>query len=193
LTVDVEVGATRRRVDVRRAGTGWLIALDGRERYVDLAPADGRWSVLIAEGPRGEGPAKGESPAQAGHHIQPATFKSYEIALETRGRGERAIHVNGHPVPVSIVHARALFGRPRRDGSPAAATGSRRIVAPMPGRIVKVFVKAGDLVTAGQGLLVVEAMKMENEVRAPKAGMIAEVRVSEGTLVEANTLLVVME
>jgi biotin carboxyl carrier protein len=62
----------------------------------------------------------------------------------------------------------------------------------MPGRIVKVLVRPGDAVEARQPLVVVEAMKMENELRAPKAGTVTEVRVTEGSLVEARTVLVVV-
>jgi biotin carboxyl carrier protein len=62
----------------------------------------------------------------------------------------------------------------------------------MPGRIAKVLVKVGDAVKAGQGLVVVEAMKMENELRSPRAGTVVEVRVLEGALVESNALLVVV-
>jgi biotin carboxyl carrier protein len=63
----------------------------------------------------------------------------------------------------------------------------------MPGRIVKVLVNEGDAVTARQGVVVVEAMKMENEVRAPRAGTVKEVRVVQGALVEARTVLLVIE
>ena len=63
----------------------------------------------------------------------------------------------------------------------------------MPGRIVKVLVKAGDRVVRGQGLVVVEAMKMENELRATRDGTVAAVRVSEGMSVDANAVLVVVE
>jgi len=66
------------------------------------------------------------------------------------------------------------------------------IVAPMPGRIVRVLVKPEEAVAARQPLVVVEAMKMENELRAPRAGTVAEVRVAEGASVEANTVLVVL-
>jgi biotin carboxyl carrier protein len=62
----------------------------------------------------------------------------------------------------------------------------------MPGRIVKVLVRPGDRVEAGQGLVVVEAMKMENELRAQKPGTVTEVLVAEGSLVEARALLVVV-
>jgi biotin carboxyl carrier protein len=63
----------------------------------------------------------------------------------------------------------------------------------MPGKIVKVLVKPGDSVDARQGLVIVEAMKMENELRSQKAGTVSEVRVKEGASVEAGTILVVVE
>ena len=66
-------------------------------------------------------------------------------------------------------------------------------MAPMPGRIVRVLVRAGDAVVAGQPLVVVEAMKMENELKSLKAGRVKEVSVGEGTSIEAGRLLVVVE
>ena len=63
-------------------------------------------------------------------------------------------------------------------------------MAPMPGRVVRVLVKPGDTVAARQGLVVVEAMKMENELRSPRAGRVKEVAVAEGESVEAGRLLV---
>ena len=65
-------------------------------------------------------------------------------------------------------------------------------MTPMAGRIVRVLVKPEEAVAARQPLVVVEAMKMENELRAPRAGTVAEVRVVEGASVEANTVLVVL-
>jgi biotin carboxyl carrier protein len=62
----------------------------------------------------------------------------------------------------------------------------------MPGRVVKMLVTPGEAVVARQGLVVVEAMKMENELRAPRAGTITEIKVREGASVEANVVLVVM-
>jgi biotin carboxyl carrier protein len=100
------------------------------------------------------------------------------------------VHVNGQPVQVSLSHA----GKTGRAESGAAIqAGPQRIVAPMPGRIIKVLVKTGDSVAARQGLVVVEAMKMENELRSPRAGTVAEVRVTEGMSVDAHTVLVVVD
>ena len=85
-------------------------------------------------------------------------------------------------------------GRRRRTGSGSASgSGEQRITAPMPGRVVRVLVKPGDEVTARQGLVVIEAMKMENELRAIRPGRVREVVVSEATSVEAGRLLVVIE
>jgi biotin carboxyl carrier protein len=100
------------------------------------------------------------------------------------------VHVDGHAVPVTVL-------TPGRRKVPAKdrvteSSGQITVAAPMPGRVVKVLVAPGDTVTARQGLVVVEAMKMENELRAPRAGTVAEVRVREGAPVEANVVLVVI-
>ena len=74
-----------------------------------------------------------------------------------------------------------------------AGTGPQRIAAPMPGKVVRVLVKTGDAVAARQPLVVVEAMKMENELRAGRDGTIAEIHAQEGQSVEAGALLVVIQ
>ena len=71
--------------------------------------------------------------------------------------------------------------------------GTAKVSAPMPGKIVKLLVETGQLVAAGQGLLVMEAMKMENEIRSPREGRVREVRVSERQAVETGALLVVVD
>jgi len=119
-------------------------------------------------------------------------MKSYEVRIDGHRNGERIVHVNGHAVPVSVIDPRARLTRGLKAVA-SAGPGPHAIVAPMPGRIVKVLVAAGDVVTAHQGLVVVEAMKMENELRSPKAGTVTEVRVTEGRSVDANAVLIVME
>jgi biotin carboxyl carrier protein len=92
-------------------------------------------------------------------------------------------------IPVHVRNGR------RRAGEAAAAGGAavQRIGAPMPGKVVRVLVKAGDEVKVRQGLVVVEAMKMENEVRATRDGRVSELLVVEGQSVEAGATLVVVE
>ena len=84
-------------------------------------------------------------------------------------------------------------GRRSRRGAQFSATGEQRIVAPMPGRVLRVLAAPGDEVAARQPLVVVEAMKMENELSSPRAGRVKEVTVTPGTSVEAGRLLAVVE
>ncbi len=111
-----------------------------------------------------------------------------DAAVTARPNGEFLIQFPGVDVPVVV------DGRRRRSGPLAGAgKGEQRITAPMPGRVLRVLVKPGDEVAARQGLVVVEAMKMENELRASRAGRVRDVAVTEGTSVESGRLLVVVE
>jgi biotin carboxyl carrier protein len=83
--------------------------------------------------------------------------------------------------------------RATRGGHKREQKGPAQIKAQMPGRIVNVLVKAGDEVKAGQGVVIVEAMKMENEVKTPKAGKVVEVKVVAGQTVEKGALMIVIE
>jgi biotin carboxyl carrier protein len=111
--------------------------------------------------------------------------------VDDRGRGELVVHVNGIAVPLTIGDPRAARSRGGHEHG-GQGSGPHPVVAPMPGRVVKVLVKPGDAVASRQGLVVVEAMKMENELRSPRAGTVSEVRVAEGALVEAKAVLVVI-
>ncbi len=71
--------------------------------------------------------------------------------------------------------------------------GEKKLVARMPGKIIKVMVKAGDTVTKGQGLVIMEAMKMENELKSPVSGKIKSIKVQEGKTVDAGTELILLE
>ena len=82
--------------------------------------------------------------------------------------------------------------RMHKAGGQFSLEGPQRIDAPMPGKIVRVLVKEGDTVTEGQGLVVVEAMKMENELESPKAGVVRELHAQEGQPVEAGAKLAVV-
>jgi len=79
------------------------------------------------------------------------------------------------------------------DSKKAATEGPMEVRAQMPGKIIKILMQPGATVTAGQGLIVVEAMKMQNEVKAPKSGVLTRVHVAEGATVSAGELLVVVE
>ena len=180
---EVETGRRRRTIDVKRSGDGWTVTMDGRAMWVDFVRVDDRWSMLIR-------PVEIDSGSRAPGEPAPVRGASHDVAIESRRHGRHVVHVDGQLVPVTVrVPGR---GRPGTDGDAPGATGPVTIAAPMPGRVVKVLVAPGDAVLARQGLVVVEAMKMENELRAPRAGTVAEVRVREGMPVEANVVLVVI-
>ena len=205
LIVDVEAGGRRHALDVRREGDHWLVTLNGRQVAARVTEIGGRWSLLL--GPPERGPHKDKGPDEdnggvgavsptlgaSGSGGRPETGRSYEVSIEPGADGELLVHVDGHTVAVASAGRRGR-GRRRSGGARGAIgpTGPDAIVSPMPGRIVKVLVRPGDLVEPRQGLVVVEAMKMENELRAARSGTVTDVRVTEGMSVEAGAVLVVL-
>jgi len=116
--------------------------------------------------------------------------KSYAVEFE-EGGDEVKVLVKGQVTKVDVADERKLRLRAANKGF--TVEGPQVVAAPMPGKIVKVFVKPGEEVKEGQGLVVVEAMKMENELKSPKAGKVKEVSAVEGTAVENGAKLVVIE
>jgi biotin carboxyl carrier protein len=111
--------------------------------------------------------------------------RSYRIA---KGAGKE-IWVNGLLLSMEVFDPRDL-----RPGQGAVANhGRQEIAASMPGKVIRVLVAAGDVVEEGQGLVVVEAMKMQNEMKSPKSGRVAEVRARPDATVGAGEVLVVVE
>jgi biotin carboxyl carrier protein len=193
----IESGGRTRAVDVSRSGDRFLVSIDGRQHEVDVKEIDGILSLLI--GPPEGRPYDGDARTRAVGAGLSRPFRSYEVSIAPAADGAvgpsaaegMMVHVDGVPVAVSIIPWRAARGGPGKGA--AAAEGPQRVTSPMPGKIVKVLVKPGDRVDARQGLVVVEAMKMENELRARAGGTVTEVRVTEGSSVEAGAILVVLE
>jgi len=92
-----------------------------------------------------------------------------------------------------VFSARFIDRKHRRSSTDGTAPGQRHLTAPMPGKVTRVLLSQGAQVNAGQGVVVVEAMKMQNEVKSPKTGQLVEVRVKEGDTVTANQILAVVE
>ena len=172
MKLEVVAGGEPRAVELRPEGDGWHVSLDGRAWHISMVRAGDRWSLLVgaADGDRARG------------------GRSYDVLFEPGDGGAWRVHVDGDTVSAGL---RSSAHRLRRHG--ASEGGDGRVVAPMPGRVVKVLVAPGARVEARQGVVVVEAMKMENELRAPRAGIVREVRVAEGASVEARAVLVVIE
>jgi biotin carboxyl carrier protein len=167
----VEVNGRLRTVDVEQAEGLYRVVIDGVARMVDAAAVDASTFSLICL-------ADGRS--------------SQEVGLSPTGLpGEIAVHM-----PTGVATARVLTGAASRFGrgtGAAQAAGTQHVLAPMPGKVVKILVTAGDEVKARQGLVVIEAMKMENELRSPKDGRVSDVLVTEGASVEAGRPLVIVE
>ncbi len=114
--------------------------------------------------------------------------RSYEARVE-RGEGLIIVSIGGHRFEIAVRDPRS-WDRKRHG---AGIEGRQNVTSPMPGKVVRVLVGVGEPVTAGQGLMVVEAMKMQNELKSPKAGRVATLHATEGTAVTAGLVLATIE
>ncbi len=116
--------------------------------------------------------------------------QSYSVQLD-QGRTNVKVHIRDSTYPLEILDERRL--RMRRAAGRFTVQGKQTLVAPMPGKVVKVLAKLGDEVKEGQGIVVIEAMKMENEMKSPKDGKVVELHVVEGQAVEGGAKLAAVE
>jgi biotin carboxyl carrier protein len=114
---------------------------------------------------------------------------SYEILVRDGLDGVLDVHVNGNHYVARVSDPRKMS---RKRGG-ALLEGRQNVLAPMPGKVVRLLVAVGDEVSAGQGLVVVEAMKMQNEIKSPKAGKIVAIAVAEGVTVNPGQALLSVE
>ena len=184
--MEIEVNGRRRDVTVRPDGRAWVVEIDGRELAVDMVRAGERWSMLIRV------PESRAGLQTRPHPYASDAFRSYELAIEERSPGELVVYVEGQAIALSVPQLRRWGRGPERRRA-VSGGGAARVVAPMPGRVVKVLVESGQAVEDRQPLVVVEAMKMENELRSPRAGIVTTVAVTEGMAVESGAVLIVVE
>jgi biotin carboxyl carrier protein len=116
--------------------------------------------------------------------------ESHSVQLDHRA-AQVMVTVRGNPYRLEILDERRL--RMRHAAGRFAAEGRQIITSPMPGKVVKVLARPGDPVREGQGVLVIEAMKMENEMKSPKDGKVVELHVVEGQAVDGGARLAVVE
>jgi biotin carboxyl carrier protein len=163
---EVLVAGETRVVELSRVDDKWKISLDGKELEADVVEvAPHTFSVLL----------NGES---------------HQIRVAPRADGTLTLHTGLAEYPAEISDPRIWRGR--RHGA-LEAQGRQQITAPMPGKIVRLLVSEGDQVAAGQGLLVVEAMKMQNEIRSPKNGKVEKLLAKENQAVNAGDILAWVE
>ena len=130
-------------VELERNGTGYRVLLDGRTVEADATPVSPNTISVLLGG------------------------RAYEVHVTPALDGTVKLQSGPHEFTAGIQDPRAWRGR--KQGA-MEAEGRQPIVAPMPGKVIRLLVSAGDEVEAGQGLVVVEAMKMQNEIRSPKEG-----------------------
>ena len=168
---DLEIGGRVRRLRVERQDGHYRVAVDGRVFLVDPRRVTRETLSLLVQ--EGNGPVR-----------------SVDATVGPRpGSSTLEVTLAGQMLPATLV---SRFGARTSDGG-APGIGPQQVSAPMPGKVVRVLVAPGDVVEPRQGLVVIEAMKMENELRAARAGRVKTVRAAEGQSVEAGALLVTVE
>jgi biotin carboxyl carrier protein len=148
----------------QKEGNSWRVVVDGRERTIDVRLGQGTLTWL-------DGTAVVQATVDGALPRPTVTLRRQVI-----------------PVEIGDAQAAASAGKGR-----AQAAGPATVKAPIPGRVARLLVKPGDAVTAGKGLVVLEAMKMENEIKAPRDGLVKSVPCAEGATVETGQTLVVIE
>jgi biotin carboxyl carrier protein len=161
------------------------ISIDGKEYRLELNRAEGRWQCVL-DGERVEVDAVIARPNVMSILIGGT---AYEIKRE-RTASDMHLWVKSARFAVDVRDPRSLRGR-RAKG--AGIEGPQKLLAPMPGKIVRVIVPAGQEVEAGHGVLVIEAMKMQNELKSPKKGTVKQIMVAEGASVSAGEVLAIVE
>jgi biotin carboxyl carrier protein len=168
------------------------VEINGRVRSVAIeglgavGPEGGRFRVAV-DGVPTEVDGR---PTELGLSLVfPASGRSVDVSATARAAGEWFIQLRRVSLTALVDGRRYDRGRP----GDVAVAGEQRLVAPMPGRVVRILVKPGDEVARRQGLVVMEAMKMENELTSPKTGRVKQVAVAEGASVDAGRLLVIVE
>ena len=156
-------GESVHEIDVTRRDGVYVVTVDGAEHLVDARKLEADFYSILVGG------------------------VSYEVSVEPAG-GRYVLRHGAHEQTVALVDA----SRSGRDDL-ARRGGREEILSVMPGKVVRVLVAAGDAVDVGSALVVVEAMKMENEIAAPRAGTVVEVAVEAGQTVETGARLVVLE
>ena len=161
---DITINGRNYRLELDRAENRWACRLDGRTLDVDVVMV--RPDVLSLR----------------------IGDRAFEVQYD-RIAGEIQISVGSERYVAEIRDPRSLRGRTRA----ADDHGPKKLTAPMPGKVVRILAHQGSEIEAGAGLLVVEAMKMQNEVKSPKKGKVQKILVTEGTAVNAGDVLAIVE
>jgi biotin carboxyl carrier protein len=161
--ISAKAGQQLLDVDIERRDGNYRVEVDGIRYEVDALKLEGAFFSILTEG------------------------RSYEVSVEARGD----TYFVRHGAAELLVKLSDPSRQAREAGE--GSEGAENIVSMMPGKVVRVMISEGDEVEAGQGLVVVEAMKMENEITATKPGKVGTVNVEPGQTVEGGAVLMVIE
>ena len=161
---EISIDGKSYRLELNQAEKRWTCRLDGREIEVDAVLA--RPDVISL---------------RLGN-------KAYEVKCERVG-SDLHLWVGSVRYEVEVRDPRSLRSRARAVDD----HGPRKLTAPMPGKVVRILAPAGTAVEAGQGVLVIEAMKMQNELKSPKKGIVRKMNIAAGAAVEAGQVLAEVE
>lgn len=155
----------------------------GKSRTVELIARDGRSDIAL-DGKTRNVDCVSISPGLYSILLDGRSFEAHvrEVA------GELLVKIQGREFAFHVEDPRQW----RKRGAALEAEGKQQVIASMPGKIVRVLVTAGQAVNSGQGIVVVEAMKMQNELRSPKTGKVERLLVAEGQAVNAGEILAVI-
>jgi biotin carboxyl carrier protein len=158
------------------------IQIDGNARTVQLERTEERWSISL------DGDPIDADAIEVAPNVYSILLsgQSFEVRVTPTPTGALTVQTAQQEFTATVTDPRAWRGRRH---SALEAEGRQQVLAPMPGKIVRVLVQAGEKVESGQGILVVEAMKMQNEIRSPKNGTVERVLVKEGQPVNAGEVL----
>ena len=168
------------------------------KREISLSSSSGKETrivELIRDGQRWRAIVDGQPVEADAVEVAPHTYsillggKSHELRVSPLPDGSLKILSTQTEFLAQVIDPREWRGR----HGAAEVEGRQQIVAPMPGKIVRILVKAGDTVELGQGLIVVEAMKMQNEIRSPKTGTVERILAIEGQPVNAGDVLALVD
>ena len=163
---EVLIDGSTHKVEIENQGSTWQCSVDGKKYEIDASlTARDVLSVLVGG-------------------------KAYEVKREYSLSGETHVIIGSERFAAEVRDPRSLRSRKAAAG---VGEGPQKIAAPMPGKVVRIMVQQGAEVEAGQGIMVVEAMKMQNEVKSPKAGRVVSVSAGEGQTVTAGAVLAVIE
>jgi biotin carboxyl carrier protein len=168
MKLNAEVEGEKLSVEVRREGERVFAEVGGRRYELEARLVGAGEYLLLRDG-----------------HV-------YECRVgQANGRGSPlSVAVGAREYDVTLTDTKHLRGA---GVAHAHDSGRAQVTAPMPGKVVRVLVEAGQLIEAGQGVVVVEAMKMQNELKSPKSGTIAELRAEPGATVNAGDVLAIIE